>query len=195
MDTGSTTAQMNGADIIVDFLVRQNVPYLFGLCGHGNVGFLDAAFKAQNRIRTISVHHEQAAGHMADAYFKVRHEPVATFTSLRPGFRQPGGRAGRGDDGQLGVLRHHRQRADQPVQPRPVPGNRPLLPGRFSLRHPPVREAQLPADARRHDAAGGAPGLGPDAVRPARPGEPRRAAERVRGGGGGDAARRVAAAW
>ena len=63
---------MNGADIIVDFLVRQNVPYLFGLCGHGNVGFLDAAFKAQNRIRTISVHHEQTAGHMADAYFKVQ---------------------------------------------------------------------------------------------------------------------------
>ncbi len=82
---GSRSAQMNGADIIVDFLVRQKVPYLFGLCGHGNVGFLDAAFKAQNRIRTISVHHEQTAGHMADAYFKVRHEPVATFTSCGPG--------------------------------------------------------------------------------------------------------------
>src|SRR5487761_2349334 len=76
---------MNGADIIVDFLIRQKVPYLFGLCGHGNVGFLDAAFKAQNRIRTISVHHEQAAGHMADAWFKVRNEPVATFTSCGPG--------------------------------------------------------------------------------------------------------------
>jgi acetolactate synthase-1/2/3 large subunit len=81
----SERALMNGADIIVDFLVRQKVPYLFGLCGHGNVGFLDAAFKAQNRIRTISVHHEQSAGHMADAYFKVRHEPVATFTSCGPG--------------------------------------------------------------------------------------------------------------
>ena len=75
----------NGADIIVEFLIGRNVPYLFGLCGHGNVGFLDAAFKAQNRIRTISVHHEQTAGHMADAYFKVRHEPVATFTSCGPG--------------------------------------------------------------------------------------------------------------
>jgi acetolactate synthase-1/2/3 large subunit len=69
---------MNGADIIVEFLIRQKVPYLFGLCGHGNVGFLDAAFKAQDRIRTISTHHEQSAGHMADAYFKIRHEPVAT---------------------------------------------------------------------------------------------------------------------
>ncbi|MEO9191179.1 MAG: thiamine pyrophosphate-binding protein [Acetobacteraceae bacterium] len=78
-------ALINGADIIVEFLIGQKVPYLFGLCGHGNVGFLDAAFKAQNRIRTISVHHEQTAGHMADAYFKVRHEPVATFTSCGPG--------------------------------------------------------------------------------------------------------------
>ena len=84
MDQSERTL-MNGADIIVDFLTRQNVPYLFGLCGHGNVGFLDAAFKAQNRIRTISMHHEQSAGHMADAYFKVRHEPVATFTSCGPG--------------------------------------------------------------------------------------------------------------
>jgi len=83
--SASKTASMNGADIIVDFLVRQKVPYLFGVCGHGIVGLLDAAFKAQNRIRTISVHHEQAAGHMADAYFKVRHEPVATFTSCGPG--------------------------------------------------------------------------------------------------------------
>jgi acetolactate synthase-1/2/3 large subunit len=81
----SKTALTNGADIIVEFLIRQKVPYLFGLCGHGNVGFLDAAFKAQNRIRTISVHHEQTAGHMADAWFKVRHEPVATFTSCGPG--------------------------------------------------------------------------------------------------------------
>ncbi len=82
---GSGRALSNGADIIVDFLIRQNVPYLFGVCGHGNVGFLDAAFKAQNRIRTISTHHEQSAGHMADAYFKIRHEPVATFTSCGPG--------------------------------------------------------------------------------------------------------------
>ncbi len=76
---------MKGADIIVDYLVRQRVPYLFGVCGHGNVGFLDAAARAGNAIRTISTHHEQSAGHMADAYFKVRHEPVATFTSCGPG--------------------------------------------------------------------------------------------------------------
>jgi acetolactate synthase-1/2/3 large subunit len=85
MDGSGKQALMNGADIILDHLVKQKVPYLFGLCGHGITGFMDAAFKAQNRIRTISTHHEQTAGHMADAYFKVRGEPVATFTSCGPG--------------------------------------------------------------------------------------------------------------
>ena len=85
MDGSNKQALMNGADIILDHLVKRDVPYLFGLCGHGITGFMDAAFKSQNRIRTISTHHEQTAGHMADAYFKVRGEPVATFTSCGPG--------------------------------------------------------------------------------------------------------------
>jgi acetolactate synthase I/II/III large subunit len=78
-------ATSKGAEILVEQLVREGVPYLFGVCGHGNIGFLDAAYAASDRIKTISVHHEQAAGYMADAYFKVRHEPVATFTSSGPG--------------------------------------------------------------------------------------------------------------
>lgn len=74
-----------GAEILVEYLIKEKVPYLFGVCGHGNVGFLDAALHASDRIRTISTHHEQSAGYMADAYFKMRHEPVATFTSCGPG--------------------------------------------------------------------------------------------------------------
>jgi len=74
-----------GAEIMIEYLIKEKVPYLFGVCGHGNIGFLDAAAGAADRIRTISVHHEQAAGYMADAYFKVRHEPVATYTSCGPG--------------------------------------------------------------------------------------------------------------
>lgn len=76
---------LSGADIIVDQLVDYGMPYLFGVCGHGNVGFLDAAYRALDKIKTISVHHEQTAGYMADAYFKVKNRPVATFTSCGPG--------------------------------------------------------------------------------------------------------------
>jgi acetolactate synthase-1/2/3 large subunit len=76
---------LKGAEIIVDYLIAERVPYLFGLCGHGNLGFLDAVFDRQDRIRTVSVHHESAAGFMADAYYRVAQRPVATFTSSGPG--------------------------------------------------------------------------------------------------------------
>lgn len=78
-------AKMRGADIIAEYLIREKVPYLFGLCGHGIIGFLDAFYDRQDKIKVISVRHEQAAGHMADAYFRVAHQPVATFTSCGPG--------------------------------------------------------------------------------------------------------------
>jgi acetolactate synthase-1/2/3 large subunit len=75
---------MKGADLITEFLLREKVPYVFGLCGHGNVGMLDALYDRAG-IRLISPRHEQTAGHMADAYFRVKHEPVATLTSCGPG--------------------------------------------------------------------------------------------------------------
>ena len=31
----------DGAGVIVDYLIREKVPYVFGLCGHGNIGFID----------------------------------------------------------------------------------------------------------------------------------------------------------
>lgn len=74
-----------GAEIIVDHLVGEGVPYVFGLCGHGNLGLLDALFERRTEIKTISVHHESIAGFMADAYFRVRQQPVATFSSCGPG--------------------------------------------------------------------------------------------------------------
>jgi acetolactate synthase-1/2/3 large subunit len=74
-----------GADIIVDYLVRQRVPYLVGLCGHGILGLLDAAYDRQGDITTISTHDERVAGFIADAYYRVSGRPIATFTSCGPG--------------------------------------------------------------------------------------------------------------
>src|ERR1700754_2805285 len=78
-------ARMKGAELITEYLVDSKIPYVFGICGHGNVGMLDALYGAQDRIKMISPRHEQVAAHMADAYFRVRHEPVATLTSCGPG--------------------------------------------------------------------------------------------------------------
>ena len=42
-------------------------------------------YEARDRITLVSPRHEQVAAHMADAYFRVRHEAVATLTSCGPG--------------------------------------------------------------------------------------------------------------
>src|SRR5262245_57177443 len=78
-------ARMKGGELIAEYLSKNKIPYVFGICGHGNVGMLDALYAARDRIRLVSPRHEQVAAHMADAYFRVRHEPVATLTSCGPG--------------------------------------------------------------------------------------------------------------
>src|SRR5687767_11443601 len=76
---------LNGGQVIVDYLIREKVPYAFGLCGHGNIGFIDALHERTNDIKTISVHHEAVAGFMADVFYRVSGQPTATFTSCGPG--------------------------------------------------------------------------------------------------------------
>src|SRR5271163_2289643 len=78
-------SRMKGAELITEYLIANDIPYVFGICGHGNVGMLDPLYEARDRIKLISPRHEQVAAHMADAYFRVRHEPVATLTSCGPG--------------------------------------------------------------------------------------------------------------
>jgi hypothetical protein len=81
----STTNMLNGAQVIVDYLIQQKAPYAFGLCGHGNIQFIDALYERKHDIKTISVHHESVAGFMADVYYRVSGQPIATFTSCGPG--------------------------------------------------------------------------------------------------------------
>jgi acetolactate synthase-1/2/3 large subunit len=74
-----------GGDVIAEFLVNEDLPYVFGICGHGNVGLLDALYRVRDKVKLISPRHEQTAGHMADGYFRVSHQPAATLTSTGPG--------------------------------------------------------------------------------------------------------------
>ena len=81
----SSDNRLNGGQVIVDYLIREKVPYAFGLCGHGNIQFIDALYERSQEIKTISVHHESVAGFMADVYYRVSGRPTATFTSCGPG--------------------------------------------------------------------------------------------------------------
>ena len=76
---------LNGGQVIVDYLIREKVPYAFGLCGHGNIGFIDALYERAQEIKTISTRHETVSGFMADVYYRVSGQPTATFTSCGPG--------------------------------------------------------------------------------------------------------------
>ena len=76
---------MKGGELIAQFLVQENIPYVFGICGHGNVGLLDELYHVRDKVKLISPRHEQTAAHMADAYFRIKHQPVATLTSCGPG--------------------------------------------------------------------------------------------------------------
>jgi acetolactate synthase-1/2/3 large subunit len=78
-------AKKKGADLIAEFLVREKIPYVFGICGHGNVGMLDGLYGVRDRVRLVAPRHEQTAAHMADGFFRVAHRPAATLTSTGPG--------------------------------------------------------------------------------------------------------------
>jgi acetolactate synthase-1/2/3 large subunit len=78
-------AAMKGGELIAEFLEAEGFPYVFGVCGHGTVGILDALYDVSDSVPLVSPRHEQVAGHMADAYFRVAHKPVATLTSCGPG--------------------------------------------------------------------------------------------------------------
>ena len=112
-------ARMKGGELITEYLIEQQDPVRVRHLRPRQCRHARSAAPARDRIKLVSPRHEQVAAHMADAYFRVRHEPVATLTSCGPGscniVMPLAGRA----VGFLGVSRHHRQRADLAVQPRP----------------------------------------------------------------------------
>ena len=56
--------RMKGADVITEYLIDSKIPYVFGICGHGNVGMLDSLYAARGRITLVSPRHEQVAAHL-----------------------------------------------------------------------------------------------------------------------------------
>ena len=47
-----TNNMLNGGQVIVDYLIREKVPYAFGLCGHGNISLIDALYERADDIKT-----------------------------------------------------------------------------------------------------------------------------------------------
>ncbi|OGX15631.1 MAG: acetolactate synthase [Omnitrophica WOR_2 bacterium RBG_13_41_10] len=72
---------MKLSDYVIDFLVSQNIQYIFEVCGGAITHLLDSLYKRKD-ISTVSMHHEQAAAFAAEGYARASgHIGVAMATS------------------------------------------------------------------------------------------------------------------
>ena len=58
------------SDLMVNYLERRGVEYVFGLCGHTVIGMLDALSRSE-KVKYISNRHESVASTAADGYARV----------------------------------------------------------------------------------------------------------------------------
>jgi acetolactate synthase-1/2/3 large subunit len=77
--------RLSGAQILVEYLVRQGVTHAAGIPGHGCWGIVDALVDRREAIRTVQVMHEQSAVHLADGWYRTTGRPMLAFTSIGPG--------------------------------------------------------------------------------------------------------------
>jgi acetolactate synthase-1/2/3 large subunit len=76
---------MTGGELIAEYLIREQVPYVVGIPGHGCLPLVDAFVDRKDRITVLQAIHEQGAVHVADAYYRVSGQPLGVFTSIGPG--------------------------------------------------------------------------------------------------------------
>ena len=76
---------LTGSEAIVEYLIKENVPYIFGIPGHGCLGLTDALLKYKDQIKVIQPKQEMSGVHMAVGYYRVTGQPLAVFTSIGPG--------------------------------------------------------------------------------------------------------------
>lgn len=82
-DPSAQAGGTTGAHQLVRQLEAYGVEYIFGLCGHTNIAFLDAL--ADSSIEFITFRHEQTAAHAADGYARESGKPGVVLTHVGPG--------------------------------------------------------------------------------------------------------------
>jgi len=75
---------LTGAEILVQCLESEKIKYVFGVPGGELTPILDA-LRSNEHVDFILTRHEQAAAHMADAYFRVSGKLAAALGTVGPG--------------------------------------------------------------------------------------------------------------
>ncbi len=76
--------KLNGAEILIDCLQKEEVEHVFGYPG-GAVLHIYDALEAQDKITHILVRHEQGAAHGADGYARTNGKPGVVLVTSGPG--------------------------------------------------------------------------------------------------------------
>ncbi|MFO7797355.1 MAG: thiamine pyrophosphate-binding protein, partial [Promethearchaeia archaeon] len=74
-----------GSEIITKYLIKENVPYVVGIPGHGCLALVDAFYKNRDKIKLIQPKQEMGGVHLAVGYYRVTKQPLCVFTSIGPG--------------------------------------------------------------------------------------------------------------
>ncbi len=77
-------ARLTGGEVLKRYLVQENVRYVFGVPGDQLYPILDAIYK-DKRIDFITMRHEAAAAHAADAWARVTGEPGVCLGTVGSG--------------------------------------------------------------------------------------------------------------
>ncbi len=80
-----TKKELTGSEVIVEYLIKENVPFVLGIPGHGCLGLTDALYRYKDKIKVIQPKQEMSGVHMAVGYYRVTGQPLAVFTSIGPG--------------------------------------------------------------------------------------------------------------
>ena len=73
----------NGAEILIEYLEKEGVEYIFGYSGGAALPIFDALY--HSNIKLIMSRHEQGASHMADGYARVAGKPGVVLVTSGPG--------------------------------------------------------------------------------------------------------------
>jgi len=78
---------INGGDVLIKCLLKENVKYLFGVPGGQFLNMYDAIYNwgREAGIQTILFRHEAAAAHAADAWARITNTPGICFGTVGPG--------------------------------------------------------------------------------------------------------------
>jgi len=76
---------LTGGEIVADYLIKEKVPYIFGIPGHGCLPLADSLKLRSEKIKVIQMRQEMSGVHMAEGYYRVTGQPCAVFTSIGPG--------------------------------------------------------------------------------------------------------------